>query len=208
MTDAALNIGEKRRSAVAGTSLSSSVLTRAIADSFVKLDPRRLTGNPVILATEIVALLATISTIDAFRTGQSPWWAFQIALWLWFTVVFANFAESIAEGRGKAAADALRSQRVDVKAKLIVDDKGLIIPTPAFKLAAGQVVLVEAGDIVPSDGEIIEGVASVNESAITGESAPVIREAGGDRSAVTGGTTVVSDWLRGRSGARRPTRWP
>jgi K+-transporting ATPase ATPase B chain len=198
MTDAALNIGEKRRSAVAGTSLSSSVLTRAIADSFVKLDPRRLTGNPVILATEIVALLATISTIDAFRTGQSPWWAFQIALWLWFTVVFANFAESIAEGRGKAAADALRSQRVDVKAKLIVDDKGLIIPTPAFKLAAGQVVLVEAGDIVPSDGEIIEGVASVNESAITGESAPVIREAGGDRSAVTGGTTVVSDWLKVR----------
>ena len=114
-------------------------------------------------------------------------------------MVFANFAESIAEGRGKAAADALRAQRVDVKAKLIVDDKpGLIVPTPAYKLAAGDVVLVEAGDMVPADGEIIEGVASVNEAAITGESAPVIREAGGDRSAVTGGTTVVSDWIKVR----------
>jgi len=193
-----VHLGEKRRSAVAGTTLSSSVMLRAIGDSFIKLDPRKLTSNPVILAVWIVALLATISTIDDFRTGASPWWAFQIALWLWFTVVFANFAESIAEGRGKAAADALRAQRVDVKAKLIVDDKGLIVPTSAFKLVAGNVVLVEAGDMVPSDGEIIEGVASVNESAITGESAPVIRESGGDRSAVTGGTTVVSDWIKVR----------
>ncbi len=199
MTEVAVHLGEKRRSAVASTALSSSVLVRAIGDSFAKLDPRKLSKNPVILATEIVALLATISTIDDFRTGASPWWAFQIALWLWFTVVFANFAESIAEGRGKAAADALRAQRVDVKAKLIVDDKqGLIVPTPAYKLEAGQVVLVETGDIVPSDGEIIEGVASVNEAAITGESAPVIRESGGDRSAVTGGTTVVSDWIKVR----------
>src|SRR5580700_2545901 len=194
----AVHLGEKRRSAVAGTTLSSHVVVRAIQDSFVKLDPRKLTGNPVILATEIVAVLATVSTIDDFRTGANPWWAFQIALWLWFTVVFANFAESIAEGRGKAAADALRAQRVDVKAKLIVDDKGLIVPTSAFKLVAGNIVLVEAGDMVPSDGEIIEGVASVNESAITGESAPVIRESGGDRSAVTGGTTVVSDWIKVR----------
>ena len=198
MTDIAVHLGEKRRSAVAGTTLSSHVVVRAIQDSFVKLDPRKLTGNPVILATEIVAVLATVSTIDAFRTGANPWWAFQIALWLWFTVVFANFAESIAEGRGKAAADALRAQRVDVKAKLIVDDTGLIVPTSAFKLVAGNVVLVEAGDMVPSDGDIIEGVASVNESAITGESAPVIRESGGDRSAVTGGTTVVSDWIKVR----------
>ena len=109
MTAVDVHLGEKRRSAVAGTTLSSSVVVRAIQDSFVKLDPRKLAGNPVILATEIVALLATVSTIDAFRTGASPWWAFQIALWLWFTVVFANFAESIAEGRGKAAADALRA---------------------------------------------------------------------------------------------------
>jgi K+-transporting ATPase ATPase B chain len=192
------HLGEKRRSAVAGTSLSSSVMVRAIQDSFVKLDPRKLVSNPVILAVWIVALLATVSTVDDFRTGASPWWAFQIALWLWFTVVFANFAESIAEGRGKAAADALRAQRVDVKAKLIVDDTGLIVPTAAYKLVAGNIVMVEAGDMVPSDGEIIEGVASVNEAAITGESAPVIREAGGDRSAVTGGTTVVSDWIKVR----------
>ena len=199
MSDIAIHLGDKRRNAVAGTTLSSGVLVQAIIQSFVKLDPRRLTSNPVILATEVVAVLATISTIDDFRTGATPWWAFQIALWLWFTVVFANFAESIAEGRGKAAADALRAQRVDVKAKLIVDEStGTIVPTPAYKLAAGQVVLVEAGDIIPSDGEIIEGVASVNEAAITGESAPVIRESGGDRSAVTGGTTVASDWIKVR----------
>src|SRR5476651_1778723 len=139
MTDVAVHLGEKRRSAVTSTTLSSAVLTRAIIDSFIKLDPRKLTRNPVILAVEIVAVLATISTIDAFRTGQTPWWAFQIALWLWFTVIFANFAESIAEGRGKAAADALRAQRIDVKAKLIVDPStGLIVPTSAFKLVAGD----------------------------------------------------------------------
>ncbi len=199
MTAVPLHLGDKRRSAVTSTTLSGGVMARAIADSFSKLDPRKLTGNPVILATEVVALLATVSTVDAFRTGGYPWWAFQIALWLWFTVLFANFAESIAEGRGKAAADALRAQRVDVKAKLIIDEKtGTIVPTAAYKLNAGDVVLVETGDIVPSDGEIIEGVASVNEAAITGESAPVIRESGGDRSAVTGGTTVVSDWIKVR----------
>jgi K+-transporting ATPase ATPase B chain len=198
MTSVAVHLGEKRRSAVTSTTLSSGVMARAVRDSFVKLDPRKLARNPVILATEIVAILATASTIDAFRTGQSPWWALQVAVWLWFTVLFANFAESIAEGRGKAAADALRAQRVDVKAKLIIDDKGTIVPTAAYKLSAGSIVLVEAGDMVPSDGEIIEGVASVNEAAITGESAPVIRESGGDRSAVTGGTTVVSDWIKVR----------
>jgi len=197
MTDVSVHLGERRRSAIAATALSSSVMLRAIQDSFVKLDPRKLSKNPVILATEIVAALATVSTVDAFIRGSSPWWAFQIALWLWFTVVFANFAESIAEGRGKAAADALRAQRVDVKAKLL-DDKGAFALTPAYKLHAGDVVLVEAGDVVPSDGDIVEGVASVNEAAITGESAPVIRESGGDRSAVTGGTTVVSDWIKVR----------
>jgi K+-transporting ATPase ATPase B chain len=199
MTVATIHLGEKRRSAVTGTMLNSSVIGRAIGDSFIKLNPMRLARNPVILATELVAALATASTINAFATGQTPWWAFQVALWLWFTVLFANFAESIAEGRGKAAADALRAQRVDVQAKLIVDyATGAVVPTSADKLAAGQVVLVEAGDVIPSDGEIIEGVASVNEAAITGESAPVIRESGGDRSAVTGGTTVVSDWIKVR----------
>jgi len=197
MSVATVHLGDKRRSAVTGTTLSSNVVSRAIGDSFVKLNPMRLTRNPVILATELVAALATISTIYDFTTGANPWWAFQVALWLWFTVLFANFAESIAEGRGKAAADALRAQRVDVKAKLVTG-AGPVVPTAAFKLKAGDVVLVEAGDMVPSDGEIIEGVASVNEAAITGESAPVIRESGGDRSAVTGGTTVVSDWIKVR----------
>jgi K+-transporting ATPase ATPase B chain len=199
MSVATVHLGEKRRSAVAGTMLSSSVVARAVADSFAKLNPMRLTRNPVILATELVAALATISTVNAFATGQSPWWAFQVALWLWFTVLFANFAESIAEGRGKAAADALRAQRVDTKAKLLGDPAAMTwTAASSHKLKAGDVVLVEAGDVIPSDGEIVEGVASVNEAAITGESAPVIRESGGDRSAVTGGTTVVSDWIKVR----------
>ena len=197
MTDTTLHLGANRRSAVSGTAFSSAVLGRAIASAFAKLDPRKLAGNPVILTTEVVAVLATVSAVVALQTGTYPWFAVQIALWLWATVLFANFAESIAEGRGKAAADALRAQRVDVKAKLIVDpERGTLVPTPAYKLEVGEVVLVEAGDMIPADGEIIEGVASVNEAAITGESAPVIREAGGDRSAVTGGTTVVSDWIK------------
>ncbi len=144
-------------------------------------------------------MLATVSTIAAFVSHASPWFAVQIALWLWATVLFANFAESVAEGRGKAAADSLRAARVDTMAKLIVDPAtGTTVPTSAQQLAVGDVILVEAGDMVPADGEIVEGVASVNEAAITGESAPVIRESGGDRSAVTGGTTVVSDWLKVR----------
>ena len=180
-----------------GGSFSAAMLGRAARDAFVKLDPRKLLGNPVIFATEIVAILATVSTAIAVR-DQTAWgFALQISLWLWATVLFANFAESVAEGRGKAAADSLRATRVTTKAKLIVDEKtGTIVPTPAHKLGVGEVVLVEAGDVIPADGEIIEGVASVNEAAITGESAPVIRESGGDRSAVTGGTTVVSDWLK------------
>jgi K+-transporting ATPase ATPase B chain len=198
MTDVTVHLGDRRRSAVASATLSSGVMARAIKDSFVKLDPRKLARNPVILATEVIAVLATASTVNAVASGASPWWAFQVALWLWFTVLFANFAESIAEGRGKAAADALRAQRVDVKAKLLSGAGNAWIATPAFKLKVGDIVLVEAGDMVPSDGDIVEGVASVNEAAITGESAPVIRESGGDRSAVTGGTTVVSDWIKVR----------
>ena len=168
-------------------------------DAFVKLDPRKLTGNPVILATEVVAALASVSMIAEIVSGRPFGFALQLAIWLWATVLFANLAESVAEGRGKAAADSLRAARVDTKAKLVIDDTvGTIIPTPASRLVPGQVVLVEAGDMIPADGEIIEGVASVNEAAITGESAPVIRESGGDRSAVTGGTTVVSDWIKVR----------
>ncbi|WP_394761451.1 potassium-transporting ATPase subunit KdpB [Phenylobacterium sp.] len=188
-----------RGAAGLGGSFSPAMLGRAARDAFVKLDPRKLLGNPVIFATEIVAILASISTVLAIKDHGAWGFALQIALWLWATVLFANFAESVAEGRGKAAADSLRATRVTTKAKLIVDPKtGTIVPTPAHQLGVGQIVLVEAGDVVPADGEIIEGVASVNEAAITGESAPVIRESGGDRSAVTGGTTVVSDWIKVR----------
>ena len=191
-------LGDSRRKAASlSDSFSSAMMARAIRDAFVKLDPRKLLGNPVIFATEIVAILATISTVlAAWDRGQ---WGFalQIALWLWATVLFANFAESVAEGRGKAAADSLRATRVTTKAKLVVES-GAVVPIAANDLRVGQIVLVEAGDVVPSDGEIIEGIASVNEAAITGESAPVIRESGGDRSAVTGGTTVVSDWIKVR----------
>ncbi|MDQ2859842.1 MAG: potassium-transporting ATPase subunit KdpB [Pseudomonadota bacterium] len=184
-------------SAVTAAGPQGPILRRAGFDAFVKLDPRKLTGNPVILATEVVAVLATVSAIAAFRAGASPWFAVQIAAWLWITVLFANFAESVAEGRGKAAADSLRAARVTTKANLIVDpSSGLTIPTPAHELLPGHLVMVKAGEVIPADGEIVEGVASVDESAITGESAPVIRESGGDRSAVTGGTTVVSDWLK------------
>jgi len=195
MTTVETHAGEGRRSIAGG--LSGAVLARAAKDSFVKLDPRKLTSNPVIFATWIVALLSTVSAVAAIASHQSAGFAIQVALWLWATVLFANLAESVAEGRGKAAADSLRAARVTTKAKLIVDPKtGTWVPTPAHKLGVGEIVLVEAGDVIPTDGEIIEGVASVNEAAITGESAPVIRESGGDRSAVTGGTTVVSDWLK------------
>ena len=186
-------------SSIAAPGSQNAILARAGGDAFKKLDPRALVGNPVILATEVVAALATVSAIAAVLGHQPPWFAIQIAAWLWATVLFANFAESVAEGRGKAAADSLRAARVTTKAKLIVDEKlGTITLTPAHQLGVGQVVLVEAGDVIPADGEIIDGVASVNEAAITGESAPVIRESGGDRSAVTGGTTVVSDWIKVR----------
>ena len=198
MTTATASLGENRRKAATLVgSFSAPILTRAIRDSFVKLDPRKLTGNPVIFATWIVAVLATMSTVLAIRDGGDWAFALQIALWLWATVLFANLAESVAEGRGKAAADSLRATRVTTKAKL-VNSAGTVVPTPANELKVGQIVLVEAGDVVPSDGEIVDGVASVNEAAITGESAPVIRESGGDRSAVTGGTTVVSDWIKVR----------
>jgi K+-transporting ATPase ATPase B chain len=173
------------------------VILTALKSALTKLDPRALSGNPVILATEVVAVLATVSAVAAVAGGQPASFPIQIAIWLWLTVLFANFAEAIAEGRGKAAADSLRATRVTTKAKLIIDaERNAMIPTPAHELALGDIILVEAGDVIPADGEIIEGIASVNEAAITGESAPVIRESGGDRSAVTGGTTVVSDWIK------------
>src|SRR6476646_5288148 len=176
------------------------IVLPAIGSAFAKLDPRTLAKNPVIVVLEIVTIVTTIILIrDLITGGEQLGFTFQIVLWLWFTVLFAHFAEAVAEGRAKAQAETLRRQRTETKAKLIIDPKtGLTVPTPAEKLTPGQIVLVEAGDLIPSDGEVIEGVASVNEAAITGESAPVIREAGGDRSAVTGGTLVVSDWLKVR----------
>ncbi|MCV9935103.1 potassium-transporting ATPase subunit KdpB [Boseaceae bacterium BT-24-1] len=185
------------------SAFNQAIVLTALKSAFGKLDPRKLTGNPVILATEVVAALATVSAVVAIANGQPAAFPIQIAIWLWLTVVFANFAEAIAEGRGKAAADSLRATRVTTKAKLIIDaSRNAMIPTPAHELAPDDIVLVEAGDVIPADGEIIEGVASVNEAAITGESAPVIRESGGDRSAVTGGTTVVSDWIKVRVTSR------
>jgi K+-transporting ATPase ATPase B chain len=174
-----------------------AIIARAARDAFAKLNPAKLIRNPVIFVTEVVALLVTVLAIRNAGSGQ-PWtFAASIAAWLWLTVLFATFAEAVAEGRGRARAESLRRARSDAVAKLMANatDRTRITSTPASQLRRGSIVLVEAGDLIPSDGEIIEGVASVNESAVTGESAPVIREAGGDRSAVTGGTQVVSDYL-------------
>jgi potassium-transporting ATPase ATP-binding subunit len=175
-----------------------SILARATLDSFLKLSPRQLARNPVIFVTEVVSAVVTvIFAHDVFGGTGDPMFSGQIAAWLWFTVLFANFAEAIAEGRGKAQAAALRAMRTDVIANRL-SAKGAIERVMAEELKVGDVVIVETGDLIPADGEIIEGVATVNESAVTGESAPVIREAGGDRSAVTGGTKVVSDSLKVR----------
>ena len=173
-----------------------AILARASRDAFVKLNPAQLIRNPVIFVTEVVALLVTVLAIRNLATGVPASFPFSIAAWLWLTVLFATFAEAVAEGRGRARAESLRRARSDLMAKVITSATDRRpTPTPASALRKGTLVLVETGDLVPSDGEIIVGVASVNESAVTGESAPVIREAGGDRSAVTGGTQVVSDFL-------------
>ncbi|AEF16902.1 MULTISPECIES: potassium-transporting ATPase subunit KdpB [Thermoanaerobacterium] len=166
-----------------------------IKNAFKKLNPATLFRNPVMFIVEIGSILTTIITIMDF-IGKSAERNFdlQISIWLWFTILFANFAESLAEGRGKAQADALRKTRKDIKAKKLVGDKTEVVLGSTLK--KGDIVLVEAGDIIPGDGEVIEGVASVDESAITGESAPVIRESGGDRSSVTAGTKVLSDWIK------------
>ena len=172
-----------------------AIMLRAVVDSLIKLDPRHQIRNPVMFVVEIGAVITTVGwLIQVFGGpplggGDEPaWFAFSIGVWLWLTVVFANFAEALAEGRGKAQADALRSMRTETVARL--RDGG---EKPASELRRGDVVVVEAGETIPGDGTVIEGIASVDESAITGESAPVVRESGGDRSAVTGGTRVLSD---------------
>ena len=176
------------------------IIAAAAVDALRKLDPRVLAKNPVIFVTEAVSLMVTIFFIRDLAIGNgSAAFSGQIAAWLWFTVLFANFAEAVAEGRGKAQADALRRTRTDTRARRYIDPEnltGVVEGVNALDLRLGDVVLVEAGEIIPGDGDIVEGVASVNKSAITGKSAPVIREAGGDRSAVTGGTAVLSDFIK------------
>ncbi|AMA61147.1 potassium-transporting ATPase subunit KdpB [Bradyrhizobium sp. CCGE-LA001] len=179
--------------------LDPKIVLPAIKASFTKLDPRLMVKNPVMFVVEVVAALTTVIFLrDVVTGGASLGFTFQIILWLWFTVLFANFAEAVAEGRGKAQAETLRKTRTESQAKLLTGAGQAFKLVPGTSLKVGDVVLVEAGDTIPSDGEVIEGVASVNEAAITGESAPVIRESGGDRSAVTGGTQVLSDWIRVR----------
>src|SRR5882672_7764375 len=170
------------------------IVRRAVWDAVLKLNPRKMMGNPVMFVVEIGSV---ITTVLLFKGGAGFGFNLQITLWLWFTVLFANFAEAMAEGRGKAQADTLRRARSETMAnRILPGDDGLTERVPSGKLRTGDLVLVSAGEFVPSDGEILEGVASVDESAITGESAPVIREAGGDRSAVTGGTRVLSDHIK------------
>ena len=172
------------------------ILSRAVVDSFRKLNPRMMAKNPVMFVVEVGSVLTTIQLVwNASHHAGQLGFGLQITLWLWFTVLFANFAEAMAEGRGKAQADTLRKARAETQAHRIKAD-GCTETLPSSKLRSGDVVLVCAGEFVPGDGEVIEGVASVDESAITGESAPVIRESGGDRSAVTGGTRVLSDEIK------------
>jgi len=169
------------------------ILGRALVDSFKKLDPRWMARNPVMFVCEVGALVTLIFFVRDLSTHGPSGFDFAISIWLWFTVLFANFAEAVAEGRGKAQADALRKTRTETLAKLVV--AGEIETVPSSNLRKGDVVRVSAGDLIPGDGDVIHGAAMVDESAITGESAPVVREAGGDRSAVTGGTRVISDQI-------------
>jgi potassium-transporting ATPase ATP-binding subunit len=177
----------------------AQIMRRALLDSFIKLNPMNQVRNPVMFVVEVGSIMTTLLFVRSlFITGtESSWFILHISIWLWATILFANFAESVAEGRGKAQAEALRASRRDVQAKKLSgpEREAEVTTVPSSQLRKGDLVLVEAGDSIPGDGEVVVGVASVNESAITGESAPVIRESGGDRSAVTGGTVVLSDWL-------------
>ena len=196
-----------RKRVRASALLDWKIVSPAIGASLRKLDPRVLMANPVMFVVEIVAALATLLLARDLWTGADHIaFTLQIVIWLWFTVLFANFAEAVAEGRGKAQADALRATRTHTNAKRLLmpdQNRGLYELVWAEDLLPGDIVLVETGDVIPGDGEVIEGMASVNEAAITGESAPVIRKSGGDRSAVTGGTTVISDKIIVRITASR-----
>src|SRR5215471_12185688 len=175
----------------------SKIIRRALLDAIRKLNPIKMMGNPVMFVVEVGSVLTTILLIRNVAQGAGVGFELQITLWLWFTVLFANFAEAMAEGRGKAQAETLRRAKTETVAHRLFPD-GRTEDVPAPRLRRDDVVMVSAGEFIPGCGEVIEGVASVDESAITGESAPVIREAGGDRSAVTGGTRVLSDWIKVR----------
>ncbi|TAN52119.1 MAG: potassium-transporting ATPase subunit B, partial [Rhodospirillales bacterium] len=172
-----------------------AILIQAAKDSVLKLDPRLLARNPVMFTTAVVAVLSTLlSARDAVQGASFSGVMIQVSIWLWVTVLFANFAEAVAEGRGKAQAASLRRSKTEAKAhKLDSVESTKAITVPASQLRAGDLVACQAGDVIPGDGDVMAGIATVDESAITGESAPVIRESGGDRSAVTGGTRIVSD---------------
>jgi K+-transporting ATPase ATPase B chain len=174
-----------------GSMLDGALLRSALLDGVRKLDPRTLVANPVIFAVEVVTAFVTIELLIDAIAGDATLFATLVVVWLWFTVLFATFAEAIAEGRGKAQAASLRATRTTTVARALVDGVEQSVPAP--DLRTGDLVVCESGDVIPADGEVVEGIASVDESAITGESAPVIRESGGDRSAVTGGTRVLSD---------------
>ena len=193
-----MEMSQVRQRTPVATLLDPKIALPAIGSAFLKLDPRKQAKNPVMFVLEVVTILTTVILVrDLLTGGDGIGFTFQIVLWLWFTVLFANFAEAVAEGRGKAQAATLRRQRTETQAKLLIGpDRKARKLVPGTSLKVGDIVLVEAGDTIPSDGEVIEGIATVNEAAITGESAPVIRESGGDRSAVTGGTQVLSDWIQ------------
>src|ERR1017187_805684 len=178
--------------------LDPPIVKRAVTDALVKLNPRHMMKNPVMFVVEVGAVMTTLLTVRDLATGAGiAGFTFQISLWLWFTVLFANFAEAMAEGRGKAQADTLRKTKTETNARRL-QSGGRTEMGAAALLRSGDTVMVEAGEPIPGDVDVIEGIASVDESAITGESAPVIRESGGDRSAVTGGTRVLSAWIKVR----------
>ncbi|MFZ3167252.1 MAG: potassium-transporting ATPase subunit B, partial [Candidatus Methanoperedens sp.] len=181
------------------TIFEPGLLRQALWDSLRKLNPLSIWRNPVMLLVEIGSIITTVSFLAGlfFKSGEPSWFTASVSLWLWLTVIFSNFAESLAEGRGKARAESLRKTRTEVMAKKLKDPKSkeeyeLI---PSGNLHKGDYILVNSGDIIPGDGEVVEGAALVNESSVTGESAPVVRESGGDRSAVTGGTKVISNQI-------------
>src|SRR5713101_1311868 len=184
----------RMRPAAARSMLDPAIMKRATLESFVKLDPRQMARNPVMFIVEVGSVLTTILFFQKLPSAKAADSVFTglVSAWLWFTVLFANFAEAVAEGRGKAQADTLRKTRSETVA-YCRSAEGALVEKPSSQLAVGDLCVVRPGQLIPGDGEVVEGIASVDESAITGESAPVIRESGGDRSSVTGGTRVLSD---------------